>query len=173
MTKLKILAGILAAMTTSANADPRISPAPYFEIINNRPIAVEVVDRATGGCWTNAPETRRAIIEKLKGQMFTAFDAQEKPAPHELTVKLEIVSERSSEGQCLGQASIKLTEVWDTEYRGKPALVQIIAHYINSGVSSYQDHNRQALRLADMFTGQLASGASSAIIYVGEKGSDT
>lgn len=163
--KFKIMIALLLA-TTSASAGDNLSPVPLFEIIDDRPIAVEVIDRATGGCWTNVEEVRQSILTNLEKNLFVSFDAREQPAPHNVILRLEMTSSRTNEGQCLGHASMKLTEVIGTKYRGRAALIQVIAKYINTSVSSYQDHNRQALRLVDLFIDGLPMGLSGAVIYV-------
>jgi len=69
-------------------------------------VFVQVSDKATKGCWTNISETRRYIQNKLSKDNVQLVDDQSKT---DLTLKFELLAQRTGHGWCYGNMSLSLT----------------------------------------------------------------
>ena len=69
-------------------------------------VFVQVVDKATKGCWTNISEAKRYIKNKLSETGVQIIDDQSKT---DLTLKFSVVAQRTKHGWCYGSMDLKLT----------------------------------------------------------------
>ena len=69
-------------------------------------VFVQVLDKATKGCWTNISETKRYIKNKLSETGVQVIDDQSKT---DLTLKFSIFAQRTGHGWCYGNMSLSLT----------------------------------------------------------------
>ena len=69
-------------------------------------VFVQVLDKATKGCWTNISETKQYIKNKLSETGVQVIDDQSKT---DLTLKFSIVAQRTGHGWCYGNMSLRLT----------------------------------------------------------------
>ena len=91
---------VVSASSTSAQyVDPNFS-------IKNFKVFVQIIDKAKQGCWTNISETRRYIQNKLSEDKVQLVDDQSKT---DLTLKFELLAQRTGHGWCYGNMSLKLT----------------------------------------------------------------
>ena len=95
---LSIIVG--AASSTSAQyIDPKFS-------IKDFKVFIQIIDKAKEGCWTNISETRRYIQKKLSEDGVKLTDDQSKT---DLTLKFELLAQRTGHGWCYGNMSLRLT----------------------------------------------------------------
>ena len=95
---LAIIVG--AASSTSAQyIDPKFS-------IKDFKVFIQITDNAKEGCWTNISETRRYIQKKLSEDGVKLIDDQSKT---DLTLKFELLAQRTGHGWCYGNMSLRLT----------------------------------------------------------------
>ena len=95
---LAIIVG--AASSTSAQyIDPKFS-------IKDFKVFIQIIDKAKEGCWTNISETRRYIQKKLSEDGVKLTDDQSKT---DLTLKFELLAQRTGHGWCYGNMSLRLT----------------------------------------------------------------
>ena len=95
---LAIIVG--AASSTSAQyIDPKFS-------IKDFKVFIQIIDKAKEGCWTNISETRRYIQKKLSEDGVKLIDDQSKT---DLTLKFELLAQRTGHGWCYGNMSLRLT----------------------------------------------------------------
>ncbi len=69
-------------------------------------VFVQVLDRATKGCWTNISETKQYIKSKLSEAGVQIIDDQSKT---DLTLKFSVVAQRTGHGWCYGSMDLNLT----------------------------------------------------------------
>ena len=69
-------------------------------------VFVQVLDKATKGCWTNISETKRYITNKLSETGVKVIDDHSKT---DLTLKFSIVAQRTGHGWCYGNMDLNLT----------------------------------------------------------------
>ena len=69
-------------------------------------VFVQVLDKATKGCWTNISETKRYIKNKLYETGVQVIDDQSKT---DLTLKFSVVAQRTGHGWCYGSMDLNLT----------------------------------------------------------------
>ena len=69
-------------------------------------VFVQVLDKATKGCWTNISETKQYIINKLSEDGVQVIDDQSKT---DLTLKFSVVAQRTGHGWCYGSMDLNLT----------------------------------------------------------------
>ena len=84
-------------------------PAQYIDqkfSIKEFKVFVQVLDRATKGCWTNISETERYIKAKLSETGVQVIDDQSKT---DLTLKFSLVAQRTGHGWCYGSMDLNLT----------------------------------------------------------------
>ena len=102
MRKLIVLLTIFVGMTNSASSqyiDPDFT-------IKDFKVFVQITDKAKEGCWTNISETRRYIQKKLYEDGVKLIDDQSKT---DLTLKFELLAQRTGHGWCYGNMSLRLT----------------------------------------------------------------
>ena len=69
-------------------------------------VYVQILDKATRGCWTNISETRRYIENELLNTGVQVIDDQSKT---DLTLKFSVVAQRTDHGWCYGSMGLNLT----------------------------------------------------------------
>ena len=69
-------------------------------------VFVQILDKATKGCWTNISETKRYIQSKLSESGAKIIDDQSKT---DLTLKFSVFAQRTGHGWCYGNMSLSLT----------------------------------------------------------------
>ena len=69
-------------------------------------VFVQVLDKATKGCWTNISETKQYIKNKLSETGIQVIDDQSKT---DLTLKFSVVAQRTGHGWCYGSMDLNLT----------------------------------------------------------------
>ena len=69
-------------------------------------VFVQVLDKATKGCWTNISETKQYIKNKLSETGVQVIDDQSKT---DLTLKFSVVAQRTGHGWCYGSMDLNLT----------------------------------------------------------------
>ena len=69
-------------------------------------VYVQILDKATKGCWTNISETKRYIENELSKTGIQVIDDQSKT---DLTLKFSVVAKRSNYGWCYGSMGLNLT----------------------------------------------------------------
>ena len=69
-------------------------------------VFVQILDKATKGCWTNISETKRYIQRKLSESGAKVIDDQSKT---DLTLKFSVVAQRTGHGWCYGSMDLNLT----------------------------------------------------------------
>jgi len=69
-------------------------------------VFVQVLDRATKGCWTNISETKRYLKNKLSEAGVLVINDQSKT---DLTLKFSVVAQRTGHGWCYGSMDLNLT----------------------------------------------------------------
>ena len=69
-------------------------------------VFVQVLDRATKGCWTNISETKSYIKNKLSETGVQVIDNQSKT---DLTLKFSVLAQRTGHGWCYGSMDLNLT----------------------------------------------------------------
>ena len=102
MRKFILLLTIVVGTATSASSqyvDPDFS-------IQNFKVFVQIIDKASEGCWTNISDTRRFIQNKLAKGGVKLIDDQGKT---DLTLKFSIQAQRTGHGWCYGNMSLRLT----------------------------------------------------------------
>ena len=102
MRKFILVLTLFVGMANSAFSqyvDPNFS-------IKDFKVFVQVIDKAKEGCWTNISETRRHIQNKLSKDNVQLVDDQSKT---DLTLKFELLAQRTGHGWCYGNMSLKLT----------------------------------------------------------------
>ena len=69
-------------------------------------VFVQILDKATKGCWTNISETKRYIQDKLSESGAKVIDDQSRT---DLTLKFSVLAQRTGHGWCYGNISLNLT----------------------------------------------------------------
>ena len=69
-------------------------------------VFVQVLDKATKGCWTNISETKRYLKNKLSEAGVLVINDQSKT---DLTLKFSVVAQRTGHGWCYGSMDLNLT----------------------------------------------------------------
>ena len=69
-------------------------------------VFVQILDKATKGCWTNISETKHYIQDKLSENGANVIDDQSKT---DLTLKFSVFAQRTGHGWCYGNISLNLT----------------------------------------------------------------
>ena len=69
-------------------------------------VYVQILDKATKGCWTNISETKRYVENELSKTGIQVIDDQSKT---DLTLKFSVVAKRSNYGWCYGSMGLNLT----------------------------------------------------------------
>ena len=69
-------------------------------------VFVQILDKATKGCWTNISETKRYIQDKLSESGAKVIDDQSRT---DLTLKFSVLAQRTAHGWCYGNISLNLT----------------------------------------------------------------
>ena len=69
-------------------------------------VYVQILDKATRGCWTNISETRRYIENELLNTGVQVIDDQSKT---DLTLKFSVIAQRTGHGWCYGSMGLNLT----------------------------------------------------------------
>ena len=69
-------------------------------------VFVQVLDKATKGCWTNISETKQYIKNKLSEAGVQVIDDQSKT---DLTLKFTVLAQRTEHGWCYGSMDLNLT----------------------------------------------------------------
>ena len=103
-------------------------------------IHVQILDKATTGCWTNITETRRYIENQLSNSGVQVIDNQRKT---DLTLQFSVVAKRNEHGWCFGSINLKLTAnviigeymVFGTFY--EKSTVDIRAQHFNNAVLNW------------------------------------
>ena len=103
-------------------------------------VFVQVLDKATKGCWTNISETKRYIKNKLSESGVQVTDDQSKT---DLTLKFSVVAQRTGHGWCYGSMDLNLTAnviigqymVLGTFYQQN--IVDIKAQHFNNAVLNW------------------------------------
>ena len=102
MRKFILMLAIIVGAASSASAhyiDPKFS-------IKDFKVFIQIIDKAKEGCWTNISETRRYIQKKLSEDGVKLIDDQSKT---DLTLKFELLAQRTGHGWCYGNMSLRLT----------------------------------------------------------------
>ena len=102
MRKFILMLAIIVGAASSASAhyiDPKFS-------IKDFKVFIQIIDKAKEGCWTNISETRRYIQKKLSEDGVKLTDDQSKT---DLTLKFELLAQRTGHGWCYGNMSLRLT----------------------------------------------------------------
>ena len=68
-------------------------------------VFVQVVDKATKGCWTNISETKRHMKNQLSEAGVQVIDDQSKT---DLTLKFTVLAQRTEHGWCYGSMDLNL-----------------------------------------------------------------
>ena len=69
-------------------------------------VFVQILDKATKGCWTNISETTSYIKDKLSKSGVKVIDDQSRT---DLTLKFSVLAQRTGHGWCYGNISLNLT----------------------------------------------------------------
>ena len=69
-------------------------------------VFVQILDKATKGCWTNISETKRYIQDKLSESGAKVIDDQSRT---DLTLKFSVLAQRTGHGWCYGNMDLRLT----------------------------------------------------------------
>lgn len=69
-------------------------------------VFVQILDKATKGCWTNISETTSYIKDKLSESGVKVIDDQSRT---DLTLKFSVLAQRTGHGWCYGNISLNLT----------------------------------------------------------------
>ena len=112
-------------------------------------VFVQVLDKATKGCWTNISETKQYIKNKLSETGVKVIDDQSKT---DLTLKFSIVAQRTGHGWCYGNMSLSLTAnvmlgeymILGTFYQKNT--VDIKSQHFNNSALKWLDKNLQDLK---------------------------
>ena len=102
MRKFILMLAIIVGAASSTSAqyiDPKFS-------IKDFKVFIQITDKAKEGCWTNISETRRYIQKKLYEDGVKLIDDQSKT---DLTLKFELLAQRTGHGWCYGNMSLRLT----------------------------------------------------------------
>ena len=102
MRKFILMLAIIVGAASSTSAqyiDPKFS-------IKDFKVFIQIIDKAKEGCWTNISETRRYIQKKLSEDGVKLTDDQSKT---DLTLKFELLAQRTGHGWCYGSMSLRLT----------------------------------------------------------------
>ena len=102
MRKFILMLAIIVGAASSTSAqyiDPKFS-------IKDFKVFIQIIDKAKEGCWTNISETRRYIQKKLSEDGVKLIDDQSKT---DLTLKFELLAQRTGHGWCYGNMSLRLT----------------------------------------------------------------
>ena len=102
MRKFILMLAIIVGAASSTSAqyiDPKFS-------IKDFKVFIQIIDKAKEGCWTNISETRRYIQKKLSEDGVKLTDDQSKT---DLTLKFELLAQRTGHGWCYGNMSLRLT----------------------------------------------------------------
>ena len=102
MRKFILMLAIIVGAASSTSAqyiDPKFS-------IKDFKVFIQITDNAKEGCWTNISETRRYIQKKLSEDGVKLIDDQSKT---DLTLKFELLAQRTGHGWCYGNMSLRLT----------------------------------------------------------------
>ena len=102
MRKFILMLAIIVGAASSTSAqyiDPKFS-------IKDFKVFIHITDKAKEGCWTNISETRRYIQKKLSEDGVKLIYDQSKT---DLTLKFELLAQRTGHGWCYGNMSLRLT----------------------------------------------------------------